>query len=183
MKFNVEIELDWVEPDGSIDEEVRKEIINGISRKINTKSQEEIVKQVEKKISDEVESIISNQVNKVVKDFLNKGVKITDSYGDVKKEIVIKDLLKEKFDKFMVQKVDSKGQESTYHVVGTRFEWIVDDRIKRYCDKKTEKMVADVEDRIKEIFTDELEVKIKDKIVKQIGLEDLISKSKQITKD
>ena len=181
MKFNVEIEIDWIEGDGTIDDEVRSQIINGITHRINRKSQEEIEKKVNELISKETEVIIENRLNQILDDFVSKEITVTDKWGDPKKTIVVNDLIKQKFDSFMTENVDERdGKTTDYGKTIPRVEYIVGERIQKYCDKKTKEMVSDVESKITEVFTSNMEIKIKNKIINQLGLEEMMSKAKQL---
>ena len=40
MKFNIEVDVDWLEEGGSVNEEVRGEIIYGVMRQINKDTKE-----------------------------------------------------------------------------------------------------------------------------------------------
>ena len=181
MKFNVDVEIDWLEEGGTIDEEVKKQIINGISSRINKQSQEDMTKAVEKEISTKVSALLDAKMNEILEDFLKRGVKITDQWGAVKKEIVIEDLVKEKFDKFMTAKVDSDGRESDYGSSMPRIDWILNKRVVAHCQAEAKKIVADVEAKVKEILSTDLELKVKNKLITTLGLEDLLSTAKKIS--
>ena len=181
MNFKVEVDLDFIEEDGTINEQVKDQIILGIVSKINTKSKEEISLMVETQIIQKSETLISEKINTMMEDFLTKEISITDQWGDVKKKIVINDLVKEKFDKFMIAQVDEAGRDHNYGGGQPRVEWMIDKRVDKLCQQKAKEIVNDVEAKVREIFTAGLELKVKNKIITQLGLEDLLNEAKKIT--
>ena len=48
---------------------------------------------------------------------------------------------------------------------------------------RTKEMADEVEEKIKQIFTDELDLKVKNKIIKHLGLSDLLEKSNRLIKN
>jgi len=181
MKFKIEVDLDWIGEEGNVNDEVKAQIISGICSKINKKSQEDIRIEIEKQISENVDAVISGKINETVEEFLNKDIKILDNYGDLKDELKITELLKKRFDMFMIERVDDSGKPSSYSSKSTRAEWIIEKRVESYCKKRTEEMTVDVEEKIKQVFSTELEMSIKNKIISNLGLEEMMSKTKQLT--
>ena len=101
MKFNVEIELDYIEEDGSVDDEVKFQLINGIFERLQVGIKEDIKKKVEEKTLAMIDNEISDKVQEVFNDFTNKEISVTDQFGDVVKSYKsIIDMIKEKFDGF-----------------------------------------------------------------------------------
>lgn len=180
MKLKVEVDLEWIGEEGNIDEEVKSQIISGICSKINKVSQDEIVKKVNDKIAKECDALINQRITEILNEFVSKEIKVTDQWGDVKQEIKIADLLKKRFDSFMTEKVDGEGKASTYGTKYIRMEWIIDKRVRDYCAVKTKEMVVDVENKIKEILSIDLELKVKNKIIENLGLSEIL-KQKSLT--
>ena len=69
-KFNIEVELDWLDEEAySIDDELRKRIIDGVESALLEKATTEAVKAVDKKIAEkilEAEDTINATVDKFV---------------------------------------------------------------------------------------------------------------------
>lgn len=63
-KFNIEVELDWLDEDESIDEEIKRQVIAGL--------QKSIARNVEKEINVEMAERIEEEVGKVSQSFIER---------------------------------------------------------------------------------------------------------------
>lgn len=61
-KFNIEVELDWLNEESNIDEEIKEQVIAGL--------QNRITRNIENRIEEEVNGRISEEVEKIVASFL-----------------------------------------------------------------------------------------------------------------
>ena len=75
-KFNIEVELDWMEEDSySIDEELKERIIEGVEDALLKKATHEALKMVDAKIAEKVkeaEGTINKAINKFIKMYVPK---------------------------------------------------------------------------------------------------------------
>jgi len=104
MKFNIDIDIDWINEDCELDDIVKNKIISTISTKILSK--------MEAKISTEAFSraheAADEKINTFFDSFLEQGFVSRDRWGDpTGKEIKIKDMLKAKLEKAMNEATDS----------------------------------------------------------------------------
>lgn len=177
MKLSLDIELDWIDEEMSLDETVKQNIIDGIVNRIERKVKE----QTEKKINDTIDSTIVNKINKMTEDlfndFMNKEVSQTDSYGSVIKVYPsVTDVMKDRFDKFMTQTVDEKGEtyDGSYGTKYTRLTFIIDKQLKDFANKFTTEAVAKVSAEIKETVKDGLTNKLGAELMKVLKVNKML---------
>ena len=71
-KFNIEVELDWMEEDSySIDEELKERIIEGVEDALLQKATHEALKMVDAKIAEKVKES-EETINKAINKFIEK---------------------------------------------------------------------------------------------------------------
>ncbi len=147
MKLNLELELDWIDDDMNLDDVVKQQIITGVMNRINEKVLAKIQSKVDVMIDKTIVSRINKSTDKMFRDFLKRPVQITDNYGSTVKEYRnVTEVIKERFDKFMVQKVDDKGRatDSNYGKTYPRLVFIVDKQLKEFAEKFTTEAVKKV---------------------------------------
>ena len=100
MKINVNVELDWVHEDESIDEAIRCRVVSEVSKKV--------IAMVDKEKQEAMASVINEKINSQINDmlsgFLEKGFQDYDQWGDPKGEPVkIIDMLKSKLENYFLR--------------------------------------------------------------------------------
>lgn len=116
-KFNIEVELDWLDEETSIDEEIKKEIISSLKSKITADATKEITK--------ELSSTIQETTGKVIDEFLNdtlrnriENMKIPYKKNTWNSEVEfmpISEFIGIKYEEFLNRKVfDENGREPSY---------------------------------------------------------------------
>jgi hypothetical protein len=151
MKLNIEIELDWIDEDSTIDDVVKEQIIEGVVNKINDTTLDNIKKKVDQIIDKTIVDRITEHTDSLFDDFMSKRVQINDKYGDtIKSYENVTEVIKTEFDTFMTKTVDDKGRDyDGYGKKYTRLEFIINKQIKEFADKFTTDAVKKVSDEIK----------------------------------
>ncbi|MCG8609200.1 MAG: hypothetical protein MI864_01570, partial [Pseudomonadales bacterium] len=132
MKFNIEVDVDWLEEGGSVNEEVRGEIIYGVMRQINKDTKEKISKAMDESLREAKEQaaeLINAQILKAVDDWLNNEVVITDKYGEPKDSGTLKDIIKREWNDVLNRRVDADGSFSGYSKKYTVLEYLTNTRV------------------------------------------------------
>lgn len=164
MKLNLEIEIDWIDEERGIDEIVKNEIISGITSRIESKISEQVTKKVNDMIDNRIVEIIDQKTSDVFNDFINRPVTLTDSYGSKMRVYdKMEDLIKERFDNFLIQPVDEKGNavnSSSYGSKFKRLEFVIDKQMKDMADKFTNDAVKKVSEEIKSHIKEGLTTKL-----------------------
>lgn len=174
MKFNIEVDVDWLSEDGGVDDQIKAEIIANISNSISKQT----VDETRKTAAANATKAIDRKINALLNSWLDKPVIITDSYGDVKQKYEnIMELIKTRFDGFLDDKVDEKGEVHTACSYGgkmTRAEWMVDKRIEIVAKKWAADVAKSVDARIKEIMRDNLKEQLGATLVGNLGIDRIV---------
>lgn len=156
MKVKVEVDIDWIEEDGNIDEEVKYQIIEGVKGAIS----KQCLDKVENKASEQIDNAISQSITaasakieqeavQFARDWLDKKVVVTDRWGDVKKEASISDLIKETFDNLLEKKVDEKGRFVSGYGGGTKLiNWLTGNRVQEIVQEKLKDLGKNIDKQI-----------------------------------
>jgi hypothetical protein len=177
MKLNLEIELDWIDEEMNLDDTVKQNVINAVVNKV----QKGIEEKVEKKINATIDNIVVAKINEKTEElfngFMNRQICISDKYGDkIKVYPSMSDLIKERFDNFMLENVDEKGNssESSYGTKFRRIYFIIDKQLKDFADKFTTEAVKTVSNEIKEHVKDGLTNKLGAELMKVLKVNDML---------
>lgn len=153
MKFKIEVELNEIEEDYTIDELVMKELVNEVVQKVSRNIQPILIKKIANKFNFAVDSLIDD----TLANFLDRKIRITNDYGTVKDEYEnVDEMLKEKFDNFITQRVTGNGEpvsskNCSHGHYDTRIEHMLNNELKKckrdfndICSKMVKKMKTDV---------------------------------------
>ena len=177
MKLNLEIELDWIDEESNLDETIKKQIINEVVNKI----QNSVKIQIEKKIDKIIVMKINKLIEKIFKDFLNRELTINDNYGDVVKYYKnVRQFIKERFDNFMTQTVDEKGNtyDGSYGNKIGRLEFIIDKQLRKFADEFTTNAVKTVSAEIKTHVQEGLTNKLGSELIKVLKIDKMLELNK-----
>lgn len=178
MILNLQIDVDWLEEDMTLDESVKESIISSVVDKIEEKVESQIKEQVDNEIDEAVFDKINEKTESVFNDFINRSVTITDRYGDsLKTYNNLHDLIKERFDKFLNEMVDEDGKTArgSFGSKYSRIYYIVDKQIKNYADEFTKSAVGQVRDEIKDHVKNGLTEKLGKELMKVLKVEEMLS--------
>ena len=125
-KFNIEVELDWVDEEAgyTIDEEIKEQVVRGVKDALLRKATDEAVQRVDKAIADkilEAEGTIQDTVDKFVETVSQEKIANimipikTGSWSSDVKYIPLSEYVGERFEAFSTEKrYDKHGNTSTY---------------------------------------------------------------------
>ncbi len=169
-RFNIEVELEWVDEDGNIDSEIQVRVIKDLAKAISEKVNGDKASQIAEKVSDAVDAL----VNKEFESLLSQEVVLRDNYGDVKtKYDSVREMIKARFDNYISQPVDSNdGTAWNNNGYGrgqkiTRFEYIMGKAFGSELEKKMKDLKATVE-KDTEVAMQAMFAKMKETLEKSI---------------
>jgi hypothetical protein len=177
MKFNLEIDIDWIDEDSNLNDQVKEEIINTIIARVNNSIEKTIKPKIEEKIDGMIVEKIDSLISGIFSDFMDKEVNITDSYGDViTSHENVYAVIKSRFDKFMIQTVDDRGETSNGRYGGnqTRLHYIIDKQLKDFADDFTTNAVKQVSAEIKEHVKEGLTNKLGSELMNVLKVNDML---------
>jgi len=176
MKFNIEVELDYIDEDGSLNEAIKESIMssvtaivmNKIEREVNAKLDEIVIKAAQKKAS--------KIVNDITNDFITKEFTKIDRYGSkIETGLTVEKLLTRDFDDFWKAIVDKNGSKTDrYGETKTRIEWKIDEMIENHSRIFADRLTQDTANKIKKMMKDNLSQTIGAKLVNELGFDKML---------
>jgi len=143
-------------------EEFRKIIAEKAIKHINAEKKVDSI--LDKMIARRVQPIIDDRINSLYDNLINKEINITDRYGDTSFSGTVLGKLKENFDNFLTERVDSKGKKSTSsYGTYTRLEFIIDERLNKLQSSFMEESLKKVNQSM-ETYVDKVDEAVKDQI-------------------
>jgi hypothetical protein len=163
-KFNIEVELDWVGEDYTIDEKLQESIANKIVSKIKGAVMDEI-RDTAIEISKNRVGLWVNQLLSSIMEDHKIPYKESDYSSEVKM-ITMEEMIGKQFEAALNQTVDKDGEptNSSYKKYGTRLEWLTGKLARKYADMRVQEFVRDIKGDI-ENYTSE---KVKEEMMKQL---------------
>lgn len=178
-KFNIEVELDWLDEEAySIDDELRKRIIDGVESALLEKATTEAVEAVDKKIAEkilEAEDTINATVDKFVTSVCEEKIsKImiptkNDSWSSEVTYTPISEYVGQRFERFMTEKrYDNNGHLTNYSSDRklSAADLVVNGYLGKELGGKVEKMIANAKREVEESLVKSLEQKLKENLAK-----------------
>ena len=175
MKFNFEVEIDWLHDD-NIDEVVEERLVSGIVRKISDDVKERVEYKAEEKLQKQIDETIGQKITETYDKMLGEEIRVTDRWGDIKEEGTIRDLIKKRFDNAMGTKVNDRGKPSDYSSVGTRRQYLINKRVEKVVNKKVKELTKHIDENINQRLEENLKTEIGEKLFKTLDLDKFIKK-------
>lgn len=180
-KFNITVELDWMDEEYNLDEEIRETIINGIVNKVQDRLVSQTETECNNRINEQMKNIemaVSNKLNSIMDEFFDTPRDVTDKYGDVvKRGVTVKETLKKACDDFMNQPLDEYGKPTTslYNTkYKTRLDYFVAKSIDSDMEWRIKKAVSDVTDNLKKKISEEVKKQMGDKLANILELDKML---------
>ena len=180
-KFNIEIELDWVDEESgyTIDEEIKEQVVSGVKDALLRKATDEAVRRVDKAIADkilEAEETIQETVDKFVKTVSEEKIAEImipvkeDSWSSKVTYIPLSEYVGKRFGLFLTEKrYDKDGRTASYS--SDRNLSAADLITRQYLEKelgtKVENMIATAKREVEESLVKSLEQKLKENLAKE----------------
>lgn len=176
MKINVSVDLDWIEEDGSLDDEVKHELISGIKSAISHDCLAKVEKEASTQINKAIQAAIDGAKAKIEEkavafadDWLENEVEITDKWGDPTERTTVKDLIKKTFDGLMTKAVDAQGKFTDgYHSKSTLLQWLTGKRVQDVVEEKMVGLGKDIDNQITEAVNAGIRKNVSDKFAEMV---------------
>lgn len=178
-KFNIEVELDWMDEEAySIDDELRERIVKGVENALLAKATDEAVKAVEDKIAEkiqEAEETIQTAVDKFVTNICEEKMEkivIPKKKNDWSSEVTyesISEYIGERFQLFLTDKqYDKDGRIMRYSGDGkySAADLLTSRYLEKELGKKVETLIANAKREVEESLIKSLEQKLKENLAK-----------------
>jgi hypothetical protein len=177
MKINCEIEIDHFNEDISVDEMFMNQVKKQVADTIYKKVQDVVAHEVAVNLAEKLDTFITSILN----GFMDRRIVITDKWGDKQSEYEnINEMLKEKFDNFIEQKVSKDGKPVKdgcgYGESYTRIHYLLDERVGKKVKEITEMIVKEVDTKIKASLQTEVKSQISNSLLQHIDLASILKK-------
>lgn len=177
-KFNITVEIDYIDEDGNLDDVVCEQIVNAVVSKVSdtvTGQIQERAQNIFKERLQTMEASISDKLNKMMEEFFSTPKDVTDRWGDIKRRgVTVKQLLNEACDKFMEQPLNEHGEPASGYNV--KYKSRVDYSINHDMEYAIKRAVGDVTDNLKKKISNEITKQMGEKLAGVVGLDDLLKK-------
>lgn len=178
MKFNIEIELDWMDEGYELDEVLKSQISKEIVKKVSDKAIENFensasnkIKNVYDKIESKIDALVTKEFNQIIK----KPVVQTDKWGDIKKEYkTVKEMIKTKFDNWLMEKVDERGNPSSYGKF-TRMNYFIDYQLSEFSKNFSKETVKEMREKLTSVLNNDMKELLGSQMMDVIGVKELLS--------
>ena len=177
-KFNIEVELDWMEEDSySIDEELKERIVEGVEDALLQKATHEAVKMVDTKIAEKVkeaEETINKAVNKFIENVCSEkinNIQIPEKPGGWSDKITyysLSEYVGMQFESFIKEKrYDKNGKYKDWgNDAYSAAELLTTKYLKRELDDKISDMIQRAKHEVEVDIVKSLEQKLKENLAK-----------------
>ena len=178
MKINIQVELDWLDEEGNIDEMMQDELIGGVKRAISKQCLDKVEKKASEAIDlaiqnavDSASENINNKVTEFVEEWMKTEVVITDKYGDPTQRGSVRDLVKLQFDELMNSVVDSDGRivkRGSYSAKTSVIKFLTGEAVKEVVDSELSNYKRDIDKKIKEEINNGIKDNVSDMFAQMV---------------
>lgn len=180
-KFNITVELDWMDDEYNLDEEIKETIVNSVVNKVQDRLVQQVDTECNNRINSQlanIETAVSDKLNGIMDAFFDEPRDVTDKYGDViKKGVTVRDTLKKACDEFMNQSLDGSGKptKSSWDIkYNTRVDYIVAKSIDSNMEYAIKRAVEDVTKNLKNKISEEVKKQMGDKLANILELDKML---------
>lgn len=175
MKIKIELDIDWIEEDGSIDDEVKAEIISGVKRAISQSCLANMEEKSKKAIDSAMEQAAKKIEDKAIQfadEWLENEVEVTDKWGDVKEKTTIKGLVKSSFNDVLNRQVNDKGEfcsgRNSYGASGTLLEYLTGKRVQSAVSARLKDFGKNIDKQIEQTIEKGIRDRVSDKFAEMV---------------
>lgn len=157
MKINITVDVEWIEEDGSIDEEVKHQIIQGVKNSISKTCLAKVEKQastaIDKAINESIgkaQKLIESKAMELADNWLSNEVSVTDKWGDVVETVDIMTLIKNTYDRTLEKRVDRDGRfcKNSYGNNTRLIDWLTTSKVESVVQDKLKGLNIDIDTQI-----------------------------------
>ena len=138
MKFNIEIEIDWINEDYELDVEIIEQIKNSITQEIL----KEVKIDISKQIAIDAKALIKAKTENLINTMLEKPITISESWNVNKTYDSIYDMVEEEMSKLYITKTAKKGTVCEQDPYLEKVKNYINSESKLLLDKIEKKMIS-----------------------------------------
>lgn len=155
--FKIEVEIESIEEDYTLDEEIRNDIVARISNKVTAQLSDEIRKKAAAKIEEAADKMIIDTLKAKLEEFITEPRDITDNYGRVKeKGVTLEDTYIKAMEGALKEKtLDDNGNYTEFRGKMTVFDWATKDQMSRIVADKIKEVSVITRKEVEQIVADQ----------------------------
>lgn len=155
--LKIEVEIEGIDEDGTLDEEIRNDIIASISNKVIAHLSDEVRKKAAAKIEEAADKMIIDTLKAKLEEFISEPRDITDSYGRVKeKGVTLEDTYIKAMEGALKENtLDDNGKRVDYRATMTVFEWATKTTMSKIVAKKIKEVSVITREEVEQIVADQ----------------------------
>ena len=182
-KFTVEVELDWLAEESSVDEAIHQEVIRGL--------QDRLLQKLEKQFEDKIEQLINEKVELIAEQFISKLIQeqISDiqipfkssSWGSNVEYIPLSEFMGKEFEKAITEKtLTERGGKASYRD-DAKFSivtYLTKDYIAKELNEKVAYMISEAKEKAEKSLISSLETNLQQQLhadmLKRLNIPELL---------
>lgn len=195
-KFNIEVELDWIEENGfSIDEEIRNQVVDGVKNELLRKATQEAVSALDKEIASKVETagkVIQEKVDSFIENVCEEKIASMmipykkSTWSDEVKYESMTEFVGRRYEDFLNRKVfDRDGHTPRYDSDKNTSlnEYFVNKYLEKELAGKVSEMIRTAKEEAEKTVLKTLEANLKDQLaadtIKRLNIPQLLENLQQ----
>lgn len=172
MKINLEVDIDWLN-DGSLDDAVKEQVIAGVTARLEAKFVDGITQEAMNRVNRKIDDLVTN----LFEGFMDRGVTVTNHWGEaIKENVTIESLMKDRLDRALTEKVHDDGRPSEYGNK-TRLQYMMDERVRKAVEAMTKSVVAEVDAKIAATLNDAIKSRVSASLLAKLDVEGITQKA------
>lgn len=182
-KFNIEVELDWLDEETGLDEEIKKQVLSGL--------QNRLVSNLEQKFETKLSSIITEKAESIANEFISKmmtdniaNIQIpykTSSWDSEVKYMSLSEYMGKQFENAVTQKTLTKHGEKPNYRDDAKYsivEYLTQDYIAKELNEKVADMIREAKTKAEQALISNLEANLQQQLnadmVKRLNIPQLL---------
>lgn len=170
MKFNIEVDLDWIEEDGSIDELIKDQVVAKVERQVADALKKSVMEKAEQRIESSVLAICSQEITTRIEELMKETRTATDQYGRVTRaNFTLESMLVERIDEAFTKKtLNEEGRAESHSPKYSQVEYMIHRSIPKIVDAKVKELGEKTQKQIEQLVTDKIKTQVADKLTSLI---------------
>lgn len=173
MRLNVTVDLDWIEEDESIDDEIKRQVLSGVSRQVSEKLLSELGDSAQKQLVEKLENQVSAALTERIETFLTRKFDVTDRFGrKTEEQTSVDDLLAQRvLDATTKPTLNGYGEATDRHPEYSIINWAIHKKMNavgEFIEKAIHAELKDTKDNIKQMVKEKIKTNVADGLTEMI---------------
>ncbi|WP_342441278.1 hypothetical protein MHB65_22330 [Lysinibacillus sp. FSL K6-0075] len=182
-KFNIEVELDWLNEEMGLDEEIQKQVISGLQNRLVANLEQKFEQKISSIITEKAESIADEFIAKIMTDNIaNIQMPIkTSSWGSEVNYLPLSEFVGKQFENAMTEKtLNERGGKAEYRddKKYSIVEYLTKGYIAKELNSKVSDMIRDAKEKAEQSLIKNLEENLQQQLhadmVKRLNIPQLL---------